>query len=1370
MRAQATQAAPVLKSFGLKSTVRSLTMIAAVFGLSLSACTKTKETKSMVNPDAYVSVADFDGKIFSLVRGTEEADGNNVVGAIPGMSNDFGFVKVRVTQDEIQFIELFNLGNKSETQSILASYKIKDRFDIEREVNDFGESTQKIVEKKERPWAQRQFMRVDWSAPSNQSSALLTMGDTGGGPTAVENVVLLEDPKIEKGHISWLVEYSAPGESGWWGAMPNSRVVVRTHLTAVSKSDYQRLNYRDEDFKKFGFFFTQQQLEDPEKGLLDSNLEDHTFANLHNVCEPNRTDATGKALSCSTGKIVWHLTKNFPEKYKEVSRRVVSEWNDTFKESLGRKDDVVVLDESFQVDMVDPRYNTIAHYGAKSPGGLLGVAQWASNPETGELIGTRATIYEDGIRYMLGLVDDVTTMILLDDEVRQAFLATDAETQERIDKLFKRTGDFKVKDDVKNLRTTLGMAPAASKNAKRTNLLEVRRTIKDIAAKLQEPAGRSIDRKAKLMQSMPELFKTTEQAKFSQPMSSYDQAFGLLGARHATAQRLPSAGGLEYLHDVGSSLREERMRMINQAETGVHGSELVEEATLRYIRKVLSEHPEAADFRAQIAVLKNEVDQKTFYTTLLHEMGHTFGLRHNFQGSADAKHYHPEFFRLSKQMELEKDLPADQKTVTEADLQPYMFSSIMDYGGDFYSQVGGLGPYDKAAIKYAYNRSIDKAKDPVVTAQYQFCTDHQVNESILCRRFDKGRNVSEITFNLIEGYQTNWVLSHYRRDRANFERRARSYPMNALVRYMVPVRQVMDEFLFALIDAKTVAAKENECDMEYWRKSVDKGEIVNICNPVEAEQAGVDPTSLETFEAGLFDENGLRKNPNEFEPNGLADLLFANILAKQFFSDVLGSTEPGQYIAMPVSKGVFSLEKIPAGKDLEESLTAFASEKELPTTPEVLDQLKSLVGEVKVGRYGKPFNSEWDESGSSPKQKNVGAFWDKYIAMVALGLKDIGVSKYARHSMTGNAYAYPNTTGFASKIIKSMITQTDRLSTVPFKTPAGILPATVEPTLNLDVRAIATITALTDFVSDSDESIADKMRVCSVDEKGCTAKFGQKVVEFATSSGQDVYRSVQTLNGDSISFDLLTAAAAIDKQRNDWVSKQQKASDLTADNIMKVTELTATRAHLEKTLADLNIKDMNEILPTLLSADPKTPSMWALVNILATQGEQVPLFTTMNLAQQAGGVLNAAAQILGKAIQDVDPNGLCKDATPVEDPVADPATKKLPAVTGLKALLKNRKFSLRSVTTLDGAANEPAPETPVATVKPECSEIVAKRAILMTAGNEFQVFATGIGSILNNAVNAKVAPLRAKRLTDELARSEANIKLIRKVSKATGLE
>jgi hypothetical protein len=1382
----------------------------AVLALGLSACTKSKETKSMVSPNAYVPKADFEGKTFSLVRGIEEADSNNVVGAIPGFSQDYGFVTVRITETELQLIEVFNPQNKLATQSIVASYAIKDHFDIQREENDFKETTHRIVENRERPWNLRQFMRVDFSRPTNEKSKLSSSTDDTSAPT--ENVVQLSDLKKEAdGHLSWLTEFSAAGGSFWWGVESNSRVVARTHLMPVKQSDFQRINYREKDFQKFGYFYTRQSFENPEKGFLDSELEDNTFAIVHNVCEPGRTDNAGKPLSCSTNKIVWHLSKGFAEKYKDVTRRAVREWNDAFKKSLGRSDDVVVLDESKEVDMVDPRYNTLAYYGAKSPGGLLGVAQWASNPVTGQILAARATVYEDGIRGTLGWVDDIITLILNDEEVRKLFLATDEETQERLAKLFSSTGGFKVQEDVQKLRMSMGLPaqPAEKKSASSGLASSVKRSPfqspryrKEMAQKLSEPVGRSLAKKEALMKKAPELFATAELDRIGGSIGSFDDAFGLLGAKRASKSRLPPMNGLENLHDIGNSLREERARMINQAHSGVHGAELVEEAALRYIRKILAKYPNVNDFKAQVSAIKSEVDVMTFYTTMLHEMGHTFGLRHNFHGSADAPHYHPEYQRLTKQMEQEASLPPDQKTVSPYDLHPYMFSSIMDYGGDFYSQVGGLGPYDIAAIKYGYNRSIDKEQDPVVKAGYKFCTDHQVNDSILCRRFDKGRNVSEITFNLIEDYHQNWILSHFRRDRATFERRARSYPMAALTRYFVPVRQVMDEFLYSLIDAKDVAAGENECGMEHWRKSVDAGEIVNVCDPLKAERVGVDATNLATFEAGLFGEQGLLKNPMEYTPYGLADLVFANSIAKQFFTEVLGSTEPGTYLAEPVGPGKFALQALPEGGNLDEHLAEFASERGLPTTPEFVGQLKNFVGRIEVGRYGKPFVSESDESGPFVRQKNIGAFWDKYVAMIALGIKDIGVEKYYRRSMTGNAYAYPQTTDFARSAIKAMITQKDRILTIPFKTPRGIVPATVEPSLNLDVKAIGTVTALVDFVSDSDESIADSLRVCSLNEQGCRAGFGQKTVEFTTASGQDVFRSVQTLKDDSIAFDLLTEAAALDKERKNWVQKQLKASDTIAGNIMKITELKQTRASLQKSLEALEIEELKEIIPAVLSDDEKVSSLWNITNLIATKGEQIPLFLTLNLTQQAGGALGATMQVLGQSIEKLDPNDECKEPEAPLPPAIEGGPGALPTITGLRGMgaakpateteAGNRRANNRFGNLLAGGArlnpgspllqavpgSEVPAEPPVTgstqpekpAVPEQCVPIIARRKVIVATATEFQNFAKEIGDILNGSLEIKVAPLRVKRATDELARAETNIRLIRRVSKATGLE
>ena len=199
------------------------------------------------------------------------------------------------------------------------------------------------------------------------------------------------------------------------------------------------------------------------------------------------------------------------------------------------------------------------------------------------------------------------------------------------------------------------------------------------------------------------------------------------------------------------------------------------------------------------------------------------------------------------------------------------------------------------------------------------------------------------------------------------------------------------------------------------------------------------------------------------------------------------------------------------------------------------------------------------------------------------------------------------------------------------------------------MKSIGTITALVDFVSDSDESIADALRVCSLNDQGCRAGFGQKTVEFTTASGQDVYRAVQTLKEDSISFDLLSEAAAIDKDRKEWVSKMQKASDTIATNIMKLDELKGARESMIKTLEALEIKEMGEVIPMVFTEDEKTPSLWNVTKLIATKGEEIPLFLTLNMTQQAGGALEAVGGLVVAELQKIDPKNEC----PVQMPTAN---------------------------------------------------------------------------------------------------------------------
>ncbi len=91
---------------------------------------------------------------------------------------------------------------------------------------------------------------------------------------------------------------------------------------------------------------------------------------------------------------------------------------------------------------------------------------------------------------------------------------------------------------------------------------------------------------------------------------------------------------------------------------------------------------------------------------MLHEVGHTVGLRHNFKASFDSLNYHNEFWDIRERY-------SDPTKRLEERLPEFRYASIMDYGARFNSDIKGLGKYDHAAIKFAYGKQLEAFDDGV---------------------------------------------------------------------------------------------------------------------------------------------------------------------------------------------------------------------------------------------------------------------------------------------------------------------------------------------------------------------------------------------------------------------------------------------------------------------------------------------------------------------------------------------------------------------------------------------------------------------------------------------------------------------------------
>ena len=116
-----------------------------------------------------------------------------------------------------------------------------------------------------------------------------------------------------------------------------------------------------------------------------------------------------------------------------------------------------------------------------------------------------------------------------------------------------------------------------------------------------------------------------------------------------------------------------------------------------------------------------------------HEVGHTLGLRHNFEGSTDAMNFLPEFWAI-KSLDLDPAVAMTQiddvtwvaenklakmkqrlnrcvgsglQTPECLRITEYMYSSIMDYGQRINHDISGLGLWDYAAIKFGYGQLLE---------------------------------------------------------------------------------------------------------------------------------------------------------------------------------------------------------------------------------------------------------------------------------------------------------------------------------------------------------------------------------------------------------------------------------------------------------------------------------------------------------------------------------------------------------------------------------------------------------------------------------------------------------------------------------------
>ncbi len=171
---------------------------------------------------------------------------------------------------------------------------------------------------------------------------------------------------------------------------------------------------------------------------------------------------------------------------------------------------------------------------------------------------------------------------------------------------------------------------------------------------------------------------------------------------------------------------------------------------------------------------EEEILKRLIVDTLAHELGHNLGLRHNFKGSYDKKHF----------------ISTDIHT-----------SSVMDYLDVDMSENGKPGPYDKEALIFAFNGHFNFDEN------YLFCTDEDVDRDPFCNRFDLGSSATEISTHLENRYLKTYRHRNLRGKRTHFSdswESDKAYRDHLVRYYFLPLRQFVDYYFHIAIHRTTL--------------------------------------------------------------------------------------------------------------------------------------------------------------------------------------------------------------------------------------------------------------------------------------------------------------------------------------------------------------------------------------------------------------------------------------------------------------------------------------------------------------------------------------------------------------------------------------
>lgn len=548
---------------------------------------------------------------------------------------------------------------------------------------------------------------------------------------------------------------------------------VLSRFRNATKADCEPANV--DYMNKFPYFRTAKTVYNREYGEVEVGRR--YLINRHNIWKRTR-DENGNPIPYEEREvrpIVYYLNAEFPEDLYEAAEEIEAQWNEAFAQTVailqGKSIEEVgqvfevrknscspenirnyvaknkkaqsivkrVIGSLDNLDMHsnmrqlcaalehnlgfewqkigDVRYNFIHWANKPTQRGLLGYGPSSANPDTGEIVSSGAYVYGGAVDRQAAMATDI--VLLLTGRMSE----TDIMWGEQFVESFKRARQIKAENQEKRPSEAFFAEFDRRMAAYRDRPME--RTTPSVApghfdAKLERLKALGVDK-----QFMDDGILSLLRPGFDPKNTSVD------------IEELKKE--VSFFDLISPQKIEEReMAEIAKAK---HGCMLEEDMVDGSIIGLALQFDGEGMSRDEIF---QELRKQIFMGVMLHEIGHTLGLRHNFTGSMDPLNYFDEFWeyiQLPEDPVAAQSLVADEQVAYRLDrcveraqklgiptpttleclrASELKQSSIMDYGAKFNSDFGGVGKYDRAAIAFGYGGLIEVFNNKDVVRNMEF--------------------------------------------------------------------------------------------------------------------------------------------------------------------------------------------------------------------------------------------------------------------------------------------------------------------------------------------------------------------------------------------------------------------------------------------------------------------------------------------------------------------------------------------------------------------------------------------------------------------------------------------------------------------------